>query len=59
MTYAKIASWHIVGGTSRTTGRLITLCGKQTDGPAEPMFPFRERSCEACLRLQAKKESTP
>ncbi len=51
----RIRSWHVVRYTSRTGG-VRTLCGQWIAPPVTPeaSFPYGEKTCESCLRLQAK-----
>lgn len=51
--FIKIRSWHVIRTWTRVPGRAITLCGRTATGESADSFG-NERSCETCLRIQAK-----
>jgi hypothetical protein len=55
MPFVKIRSWHIPRLTARGGG-IRTLCGQWIAKPGKPAetFPSDEKTCETCLRLNAK-----
>lgn len=55
MAFVKIRSWHIPRITSRG-GSIRTLCGQwiARPDPTVDVFPSDEKTCETCLRLNAK-----
>jgi hypothetical protein len=56
--YVRIRSWHITA-----PGSWSTLCGRDVATRARVfVFPADEKSCESCLRIQARRiaqEATP
>lgn len=51
-TYVRIVSWHIVKTPTRDA--YVTLCGKRAEGTPRDEFPFDEKTCEVCLRLNSR-----
>jgi hypothetical protein len=51
--YIRIRSWHIIRTWTRVPGTALTLCGKRATGASADTFGD-DKSCESCLRLQAK-----
>lgn len=51
--WVAIDAWHIVREPDGRGG-YITLCGKPAEGPAEDTYPAEAKTCESCLRLNAK-----
>ena len=52
--WIKIASWHIVASQTRVEGHYATLCNRVAAGLPQPGFLSDEKTCETCLRKQAK-----
>lgn len=52
--YVQIRSWHIISGVSRAN-RVLTLCGRMAAIGAQEADTFGDdKSCETCLRIEAK-----
>ena len=58
MTWIRRKSWHIISTWTRVPGRAIALCGLVIEGPEMDIFPAGERTCETCLRLDARHKET-
>ena len=52
--YVRFRSWHVIKTWTRVPGRALTLCGRLATGATADVLPLGDKSCETCLRLQAK-----
>lgn len=55
--WIKISSWHIVRSSTNVEGSYLTLCGKAAWGSPQPGYLADEKTCESCLRVQAKRDA--
>lgn len=47
-------SWHVIRTWTRVPNVAAALCGKRPSGPTADTFGD-EKSCESCLRINAKR----
>jgi len=57
--WVKIRSWHAVRTPTRAFDTYVTVCGKTAHGETLDVFPADEKSCETCLRIQARAPKEP
>ena len=57
MKYGKIRSWHVISTFTRVPGHWIALCGRSGAGPTADDFGD-DKTCESCLRAQAKHDAS-
>ncbi len=54
-TWVQIVSWHAVRNYTRVPGRVVTACGRISEGPIRATLPAG-KSCETCLRVTARED---